>query len=153
MLYRWTLLTVVMGMLLIPPSVARGADVDDLRAATDQFIAALNQQDLDGVMALYHDQAVVFGTNAPFPTDGKAALRQGLQMAFSNNESLTAQPMNPQYRVIGNSGIVIGHGMLAVKPKDGPLQTLFIRVLQNWVKADGKWLLVSSHLSRLPSGN
>ncbi len=153
MRYQRTLLAVVMGMLLIAPSVARGDDVEDLRAANEQYIAAINKQDLDGVMAFYHDQAVAFGPDAPFPAAGKAALRQIFQTLFSTNESITARPMNPQYRVIGSSGIVIGNGMAAVKPKDGPLQTSFLRVLQDWVKVDGKWLLVASHLSYIPPGN
>ena len=153
MLYRRTLLAVVMGMFLVMPSVARGDDVEDLRAANEQYIAAINKQDLDALMAFYHDQAVAFGPDAPFPAAGKAALRQIFQTLFSTNESITARPMNPQYRVIGSSGIVIGNGMTAFKPKDGPLQTSFLRVLQNWVKVEGQWRLVASHLSYIPPGN
>ncbi len=153
MRYTRILLAVVMGMVLVTPSVARGDDVEDLKAAYEQYIAAVNKQDLDGLMALWHDQAVAFGPDAPFPTEGKAAVQQAFQMIFSNNESFTARPMNPQYRVIGNSGIVSGNAVAAVKPKDGPLQTSFLRVLQNWVKVDGQWLLVAFHLSYIPPGN
>ena len=153
MRYTRTLLVVVMGMVLVTSSVARGDDVEDLKAAHEQLEAALNKRDLDGVMTLYHEQAVVFGPNAPFPADGKATIRQGFQVTFSNSESFTARPINTRYRVIGNSGTVIGHGMAAIKPKDGPLQILFFRVLRNWVKVDGKWLIVASHFSRIPSGD
>ncbi len=153
MLYRRTVLTVVMGMCLIASSVARGDEVEDLRAANEQYLAALNNQDLDALMAFFHDQVVWFGPNAPFPSEGKATYRRGFQMLFSTHESITVRPMNPQYRVIGSSGVVIRNGMAAFKPNDGPLQTFFLRVLQNWVKVDGKWLLVASHTSYIPPGN
>ena len=97
-------------------------------------------------------QVVVFGLDGPYPVAGKATLRPILERLFNNSESYTARAMNPQFRVIGSSGIVIGNGMATVKPKDGPLVTSFLRVLQSWVKVDGQWRLVASHISYIPAG-
>ncbi len=152
MLYRRTMLAVVMGAYLVTPSVARSDDMTDLQAAYEQYLAAFNQQNLDAAMAFFHDQVVVFGLDGPFPVAGKATLRPILEAFFSNNESYTARAINPQFRVIGSSGIVIGNGLATVKPKDGPLATSFVRVLQSWVKVDGQWRLVASHLSYIPPG-
>ncbi len=153
MLYRWTMLAVVLGVFLVTPSIARGDDVDDLRAAYEQYLAAFNQNDLAAATAFLHDEVMVFGLDGPFPIAGKAALLPLLEMLFSNSESYTARAINPKFRVIGSSGIIIGNGTATVKPKDGPLATSFVRVLQSWVKMDGQWRLVASHLSYVPPGN
>ena len=143
----------VLAAFLFTPLAVYSADVDDLKATSEQALAALNKRDVDAYMAFVHDQYVGFGANAPFPAEGKAALRQVIQALLSNSESFTATPINSQFRVIGNLGVVSGYGAGAAKLKDGPMQTTFIRVLQTWTKSNGKWLLVASHLSRIPSGN
>ena len=63
MLYTRTVLAVVMALLLITPLTAHSDEVDDLQAAYEQLIAAINTQDLDGLMALFHDQWMGFGAN------------------------------------------------------------------------------------------
>jgi len=153
LVYRRAVFMFVLITSLFTPAAVRGADVDDLKATFEQGIAALNKRDLDAWSAFWHDQIVAFGPASPFPTDGKAARRQVFQALFDNSESQTATPINPQYRVIGTTGIVWGYIMIARKPKDGPLQTTFGRLLITYTKVDGKWLTVASDLSRLPSGN
>jgi uncharacterized protein (TIGR02246 family) len=138
---------------LCAPTVVRGADVDDLKAAFEQGTKALNALDVDGFMALAHDQGVTFGAASPFPTDGKAAQRQALQGIVSSRESQTFTPINPQFRVIGTTGIVWGHGSIAIKPKGGPLDTNYVRYTIVYAKTDGKWLRVATHLSWMPAGN
>ncbi|MEK7201876.1 MAG: nuclear transport factor 2 family protein [Patescibacteria group bacterium] len=151
--YKHAVLIFALAAVVAAPSVARSADVDDLKATFEQEIAALNKRDLDAFSAFWHDQIVAFGPTSPFPTDGKAARRQGFQALFNNSESFTVTPLNNQYRVIGDTGIVWGHGMAVVKPKDGPLQTTFVRAVVTYTKVDGKWRAVAIHLSPIPSGN
>ena len=153
LVYRRAVLMFVLITSLFTPAAVRGADVDDLKATFEQGIAALNKRDLDAWSTFWHDQIVAFGPVSPFPTDGKAARRQVFQSLFNNSESFTATPINPQYRVIGTTGIVWGHFMTAVKQKDGPMQTTFGRLLVTYTKVDGRWLLVATHGSRIPSGD
>jgi hypothetical protein len=68
-------------------------------------------------------------------------------------ESVTVTPINPQFRVIGTTGVVSSHLAIALKPKDGPMTTMFVYYIGTLAKSDGKWLLVAEHASRLPSGN
>ncbi len=65
------------------------ADLDDLKAAFEQTMTAINRLDLEAFLALHHDQVVVFGGDAPFAVDGKAAVRQAFQTFFDNSESAT----------------------------------------------------------------
>lgn len=147
-----TVCTLLMAAVLVAPSAAYGGDIDDLKAAFEQSVAALNERDLDGFLALSHDQGVSFGPNSPFATDGKEASRQANQALLANHESITITPINPQYRVIGTTGLAWGHMATALKPKDGPAHTVFVRYLWTFAKVDEKWLRVANHLSRLPSG-
>lgn len=98
-------------------------------------------------------EQVAVSHNGPFAVDGKAAFRQGARVLFNQTESMTMTPINPQYRGIGTTGLVWSHNAFTVKPKDGPMQTTFIRFTATYAKIDGKWLVVAEHLSRIPSGD
>jgi uncharacterized protein (TIGR02246 family) len=128
-------------------------DIDDLQAAFAQSNAAVNRRDLEALRAMFHDEAVQFGSSSPFPREGKAAFLQAFETIFANYEGYTFTPINPQFRVIGTTGVVWAHFAVAQKPKDGPMTTLFGRAIWTFAKSDGQWLIVAAHLSRLPSGN
>jgi ketosteroid isomerase-like protein len=129
------------------------ADIDDLQATFEQFVGAFNAHNLDAWAALCHDGVVSFQLFSPFPVDGKAALRQVHQTTLANSESASATHINPQFRVIGTTGVVWAHTALVLKPKDGPMTAVFARSTFTFAKSDGRWLMVASHISQLPAGN
>jgi ketosteroid isomerase-like protein len=133
------------------PSIARSAEVDDLQAAAEQLITALNKGDLDTWSTLVHEQAVGFYAFSPFPVEGKAALRQNFQGLLSTTESLTITPLNFQYRVVGDTGYTWGHVVIAFKPKDGPLRLTWVRELMTYTKVGGKWRMLTVHVSAIPA--
>ena len=65
------------------------ANIDDLKATYEQLVVAFNSRTFDAFVAGFHDQIVVFDENAPFATDGKAALRAAVQTLFATHESIT----------------------------------------------------------------
>jgi ketosteroid isomerase-like protein len=129
------------------------SDLDDLKIAVEQWIAAYNSRNLDSIIAGTHEGVTFFNTVSPFALDGKVALRQLFEVQFMNFESALVTPINLQYRVIGMSGVAWGYVAIAIKPKDGPLRTIFARISWTWTKVDNTWLTVSMHQSLLPSGN
>ena len=135
------------------PVTAFGDELTELKATFEQNTAALNQHDLDAYMAFWHDEVVVFGPTAPFPVEGKAALQQLTQAVFTNTESATWTVINPQYRVVGHTGVVYFYDAVALKPKDGPLQSQVRRVTATWTKLDGKWVGLAVHVSPIKVGN
>jgi ketosteroid isomerase-like protein len=153
MLSKRILRTVAVVAVLVAPTVVRSDDVADLKTAFEQGDKAVNARNLDAFAASWHDQVVGFGPRAPFPVDGKPALRQFFQTLFANLESFTFTPIKPEYRVIGNMGVAWGNYMLAFKPKDGPMATSFGRYTVTFLKADGQWLQVVRHFSLLPPEN
>ena len=129
------------------------ADVDELKAMFEHVVAAINRRDADAWVSIVHDDFVVFVPSSPFAVEGKEAFRQFAQVFFAGSESVTVTPINPQFRVIGETGIIWTHLALTIKPKDGPLQTTFVREVVTYAKVGGKWRAVDNHLSRIPSGN
>ena len=154
---RPVVLTVAAIALLIVPTTASAGDVDDLKAAYEAGGEAFNKQDVSAVLASQHDEFVAYGATAVFPDDrkgrSKADRRQGLENFFANRERFSVTSINPQYRVVGTTGIVWGHSRTVIKLKDGPQETRTRRFVSTWVKSDGKWLILASHRSAVPSGN
>lgn len=129
------------------------SDLKDLQAAFEQAVATFNARDLETWAKFNHDQVVFFSPASPFAVDGKASVVQAMQALLANSESISWKIINPQFRVIGNTGVTWGHYSFSVKPKDGPLRTEFARFLLTWAKVDEKWLIVAEHNSRIPSGS
>ena len=143
----------VVGLLLFSAPAALAGDLEDVQAVFKQGIAAYNAKNVDGAMATLHDQAVGFGPGAPFAGESNAFRRPGLTAFFASLETLNVTPINFQFRVFGDTAVAWGYFSAVSKPKDGPSQVVFVRATQTFAKSGGKWMLVSSHMSSIPSGN
>ena len=132
-----------------------GADVDDLKAAWEQLIQAWNSRDIEKLRTCFHESWVVFGWSNPFPEVrmNNDAHWQGVKDMFANMEVFSLTLIDPQYRVVGDTGIVWGYHRAVTKLKDGPQETTYRRVITTWVKSGDKWLLAANHRSAIPSGN
>lgn len=149
---RWFCLYALI-LLPLSPALGRADDVDDLKTAFEQYVGAVSSRNLEALMILVHEEAVIYFPTIPFPSDGKAAIQQAYQSTFTNHESITLRPISPQYRVIGPIGLAWGHFALTRKPKDGPAATVFTRYSWTFGKADGKWVLVTGHASPIAAGS
>jgi ketosteroid isomerase-like protein len=141
---------VVFGLLVSTPALA--ADVDDLKATYEKAVTAYNSHD-DAFFGSVHDACVYYAPYSPFAIKGKAAYQKSIKTIWAAMESSTFRAINPQFLVSGSTGVVWGHYALAVKLKDGPMTSTFGRFTVTCAKSDGKWLVVSSHYSAIPSGN
>ena len=151
MISRRVMLVCVLLAGLGVPSVVQSTEVDDLKSTAERLIGALNKGDLDTWATLVHEQAVGFYAFSPFPVEGKAALRQNFQGLLSATENLTITPLNFQYRVIGDTGYTWGHVVIAFKPKGGPLRITWVREIMTYTKVEGKWQMVTVHVSAIPA--
>jgi len=140
--------------ILLAPQLTFGADVDDLKAAYEQYLKAFHDRDLDKFMSLHREAWVNYAWNNPFPNVvNNNEWKQQLQQVFAGSEEFTITLIEPQYEVIGNTGITYGHRRWVVKPKDSKQETTFLRYMDTWAKVGGKWLIVAKHRSLLPTGN
>jgi ketosteroid isomerase-like protein len=130
-------------------STAHSQDLDELKASFAAEIKALDSRDLPATVALAHDGIVLFGLFSPFPINGKEAFRQAVQEYFTNYERATFEPVNPQFRIAGTTGMAWGYYQLSAKLKDGPSAYFHGRYLFTYTQAEGKWLIISMHISPL----
>jgi len=127
------------------------SDVDELKATDERLTSAFNRRDIS-FLDDFHEQHVLFTMNAPFPLTGKDAVTAAYRAFFDSVESVTLTLIEPQYRIHGATGVVWGFSSVAIKPKDGPARLEFNRYTDAYIKSDGRWLCVLSHMSRIPSG-
>lgn len=153
MIWGRVIFTFVGVALFVVPSGARSDDIEDLKAALAANDAAFNAHNVEAFVGGMHEDVTHFVPTSPFPAVGKTAVRQVYQALFANSETLTLTRINPQFCVIGTTGVSWGFMAATVKPKDGSLTTVFNRYMWTFTKLDGKWVGVAVHLSRLPSGN
>jgi ketosteroid isomerase-like protein len=139
-------------LILLGSTPVLGADVDDFKAAFNKAVNDYNNRD-DGFFATLQDQMVVFSPGVPFPVDGKAAYEKSIRAFWATRESSTFIPVNPQFRVVGSTGVAWGHFTFANKPKDDGMETTYGRYTVVFSKSGGKWLALTSHYSPIPSGN
>jgi len=141
---------VTFGVFISAPVLA--GDVDDLKATFEKAVMAYNSHD-DAFFGAVHDTTVYYPPTSPFAIKGKAAQQKSVKGVWAAMESTAFEPINAQFLVSGSTGVVWGHYALAMKLKDGPMRTAFGRFTVTCAKTDGKWLVVSSHYSAVPSGN
>src|SRR5262245_55520913 len=97
-------------------------DLEELKATAEQANQAQNALDLNTWSSLWHDQLVDFPPFPPFMVEGKTAVQRMFETLWANTESLVVTQINPQYRVIGSTGLVWGQYTTEFKLKNSPMQ-------------------------------
>lgn len=148
------LITLTIFALLIIPQFAVGSDLDDLKAEVEKFIQAFNSLDANTIAQMTQPGLTVFDTDSPFlhVSPDRNTIKAEMQNWFSSLESLSLILVDPQYNVVGNTGMMSGYETSTSKPKDGPSTTSHYRITMTFIKSSGKWLALNIHLSYLPSG-
>ena len=132
----------------LSPAV-RAQDLAALKAGFDAEIDALNRRDLNAAVGPVHDRMVLFGIFSPFPIEGKDGFRQAVQDYFDDYEHAVLTPIDPDFRVVGTTGVAWGNFRLATKQKGGPSEYAHGRYMFTYAQVDGKWVTISMHYSLL----
>lgn len=126
------------------------SDMAALKANFEAEFASLNTKDLTGTLAQAHEDIVLFGIFSPFPSNGKKEFEQAAKSYFGTYEKADFTPVSPQFRIVGTTAVSWGHYQLAAAPKGGEqLSYSHGRYIFTHVKVDGKWLILSMHISPL----
>ena len=117
----------------------------------EKYYQALNSMDADTIAQMTYPGEVVCEALVPFtrvystPEESK----NGLKNWFSSLESLNFLIFNPEYKVVGDTGIMWCYlGRRTVRK--GIISDLFVRQTMTFVKSDGKWLVLMHHFSKFP---
>jgi len=140
-------------MLLFPYMTTMAAASDDtsaIRALEDQFAAAFNAGDIDGIMKNYvpDESLVVFDVVPRKQSHGADAYRKDWQDFFSHFKGapkITITDLG--ITVDGNVGF--GHSIQHVVGTDmqGHPVDRTVRVTDGYRKIDGRWLIALEHVS------
>lgn len=118
-------------------------------AATGAWIDAFNAADPVRIAALYHPDAVLWGTTAP----SIITTREGLKRYFEGHCAAKPPPrvtLTGQWvRMYGDMAINTGSYTLTVLVR-GEMRPLPARYSFTYCRVDGQWLIVDHHSSFVP---
>jgi ketosteroid isomerase-like protein len=140
---------VVLMVLLWCSSAVYSQDLTALKANFNAEINALNQRDLSATLTPVDNRMVLFGIFSPFPIEGKEGFRQAVQEYFDDYERAVFTPIDPDFKVVGVTGVAWGNFRIATKQKNGPSHYSDGRYMFTYAQADGKWVVISMHYSLL----
>lgn len=122
---------------------------EDVAAATSTWAAALDEDNPDKVLALYGDDAVLWGTLSPKVRADRAAMQDYFVTAFKVLPGLKVAFGDQLIRVYGNTAVNTGYYTFSYV-KDGETKNLPARYSFTFVKSGDKWLIVDHHSSAMP---
>jgi len=122
----------------------------EVAATTSAWGQAIGGGDPENVLALYADDAVLWGTLSPTVRSNRAALQDYFVSAFKVLPSLKVAFGDQLIRVYGNAAINTGYYTFTYV-RDGEQKTLPARYSFTYVKNGERWLIVDHHSSAMPS--
>lgn len=131
-----------------PPEVARA-----VAAARARWASAFNAGDLPALLALYHPQAVLWGTTSPVRLDSPAGIAAYFERTFSVRPAPRVVMGDALTRLHGAVALCSGAYTLHLVGPDGRPRTLPARFSFAYLEdmqAPGGWLIVDHHSSVSP---
>jgi uncharacterized protein (TIGR02246 family) len=119
----------------------------ELRQLIDEWTKALRAKDIDGVMANYAPDVVVFGITGPLKYSGWKQHREFWENMFKTIDG----PIDYEMRdltITAKGDVAFSHGInrMGGRSKKGPEDT-WIRVTVCYRRTNGKWLVTHEHVS------
>jgi len=130
-----------------PPLVVAPTPAPDPPHVAEQWAAAFSRGDLDALMSLYDDEALIWGTSSSQMRKGTRAIRQyyaQLMHAFPGTR-IALRETNP--RRFGDTGVDSGLYTMRRGTAAGKVIVTSARFTMTYVWRDGKWLIVAQHSS------
>ena len=121
------------------PQTNMEADVAGIRTLVDEYVAAENVGDVDAMMALTTDDAVIMPANQP-PIVGKEAIRAWWD-DFYSRFSIEGAVSDEEIQAFGDWGFVRGTWNVSTTSKEGgePEQGSYSFILIVQRQVDGTW--------------
>lgn len=140
-------------LILGSPLVTAAGPQEDVAAATQAWIAAMNSHDPERVVALYDAEAVLWGTRSPTLRDNPATVRDYFNLLSTVPPDYKGVLGEQRIRVYGDIAINTGTYTFigpardaAGKPISRPARFSFV-----YRNRDGRWLIVDHHSSAVPA--
>lgn len=151
---RWVVVLMVLAAFMLLPQAALAGEVEDLeelKGTHMNYMGAVNTGNVELIMGFWVEGGVSFMSDRAFPivvniTQAKKYLSRILQ-----THRLILIPYKPDYRVIGNTGLVWGHfTQLVINKEKGVGKRRFLKFSFTYVKSEGKWKIALFHATPMP---
>jgi uncharacterized protein (TIGR02246 family) len=137
-------------LILGSPSLAPATPKDDVAAATQAWIDAMSSKDIEKVVALYHPEAVLWGTRSPTLRDTPATVRDYFNILRTVPPSYKAVIGEQRIRLYGDIAINTGTYTFS-EVRDGKEVVRPARFSFVYRNSGGRWLIVDHHSSAVPA--
>jgi uncharacterized protein (TIGR02246 family) len=145
-----TLVMLTLLLALVSPSLALAGPKEDVGAATQAWIDAMNSHNAERVVALYDSEAVLWGTRSSTLRDTPATVRDYFKVLQTVPSSYKVVLGEQRIRIYGDIAISTGTYTFS-EDRDGKPLTRPARFSFVYRSRDGRWLIVDHHSSAVPA--
>lgn len=132
---------IAIAVMALAANQASAGPADEAAATIDRWVAAYSANDLDTLVTVYTQDAILQGTSEPQINVGTQALRQYFKRLPGSGNKVTIQERR---MVVINDTTVLGLGFYTFRK---PARFSFLVVK----RGDG-WLIAHHHSSSIPAG-
>ena len=148
---RWVISLIVLGAFILLPQVALADDLADLKATHMSYIRTFNAGDAETFMEFWLEGGVVFFGSRAFPIIVNIARAKKTWSRIFQTHGFMVREYKPDFRVIGNTGLVWGHFTEVLMNKEkGIGKRRFRKFSFTYVKSEGKWKIALFHATPIP---
>ncbi len=142
----WTTLCVI-GMFAT--TVALADDVDDVKAAVQSYMTALNAGDANAWIQLHAVGNTRFSPGGTLLEryDSLEERRKNQQATFDAGVKFNIQTRHLEISVYGDTAVTTNYGVGTITQPDGTVNPDSNRITRVWVKQGGQWKQVHQHFS------
>ena len=124
---------------------------DEVAQVAQEWVQAWHAGNVDGITAMYADDAQYFSSLSVFRVDGRPAIQgtwTGLFAAFPGRRLALR---HESFQAYGDAvGVWSAYYQATVTDRTGKVTTLMGRFSATWAKQGGRWMIVHHHFSSLP---
>jgi uncharacterized protein (TIGR02246 family) len=139
-----------LGLIAAAPA-AMAEPMDEVAEATRQWETTFATNDPDRMLALYRDDAVLWGTLSPTVRDEPAELRAYFEAAFKALPEATVAFGEQLIRVYGDDAAINTGYYTFSYVKDGETKAIPARYSFTYIRDGEDWLIVDHHSSAVPA--
>jgi ketosteroid isomerase-like protein len=128
------------------------SDAGAIKAANDNFYAAISERDAAAIDRGWEHEGMVFNIFAvnKAPMIGWSAVKTGYDDLFKRFAELSVTMAEPIIRQDGDRAVVVGVETQKAKLPSGDTVSGSLPATNVFIKRDGRWLMVHHHSSRPP---
>jgi ketosteroid isomerase-like protein len=150
---RWVISLIVLGAFILLPQAALAGEVEDLeelKVTHMNYMGAVNTGNVEAIMGFWVEGGVSFMGGRAFPIVVNITRAKKFWSRILQTHRLILIPYKPDFRVIGNTGLVWGHfTQVVINKEKGVGKRRFQKFSYTYIKSEGKWKIALAHSTQI----